>query len=250
MDDRSQTDISGVLATDGVSATDISGVSATVTDGTVEKASEPITKRTRSRRFKRFPKGPIISLIVLVVIFAVQNVSYFFAYFQDSESLGNNKIMSGSMDISIIEVSEDGNYYWTADPVRMIPAGVYNYGGVGVQNNGTIPVYARIKVEKTILRSEHEISPGWEELISCNFMSGGSYSWIYHEGYYYYKHALLPGEQTTTLFDTVFFAPEMGNEFENSSIQFKLICQSVQASGNSPDPTTAWGWPVSDSQSR
>ena len=205
----------------------------------VQSASETVTETETRHRSAHFPIGSIIFIFVLITIFAGQT----FAYFKDSQVSDTNKIISGSIDVSLIEVSNDGNYYWSAEPVKVMPAGVYNYGGFGVQNNGTIPVYIRIKVEKSIIQSEHEISSDWEHLISCNFAIGGESSWVYHEGYYYYKFALVSGEQTSSLFDKVLFAPEMGNEFKNSSIQFKLICQSVQAGGNSPDPLTAWGWP-------
>ena len=190
--------------------------------------------------------GTIIFLIVIMAIFAAQT----FAYFTYSEDTAANKIISGAVDMSIIEVNNNGNFDWSAQPIKIMPASVYTYGGVGVKNSGTLPIYIRIKVEKTIIHSESEISPGWERLIDCNFMANNESLpeeqrdlWIYHEGYYYYKIALEPEEQTTSLFDKVLFAPEMGNEFKNCSIKFDVICQSVQAGGNSPDPTTAWGWP-------
>ena len=205
----------------------------------------PTKKIVKDKGLRRSLIGSIVFLIAIVSIFAAQT----FAYFTDSSVAEANKIITGSIDISIIEVDGNGNFDWSAEPVRMMPATVFTYGQVGVENAGTIPVYIRIKVEKSIIESEHEISPSWEDLINCNFMAGEDDLWVYHEGYYYYKFALASGEQTTTLFDTVLFAPEMGNEFKNSSIQFKLICQSVQAGGNSPDPITAWGWPEDNSVS-
>ena len=199
------------------------------------------------------PIGSVISLFVLLILFIGQT----YAYFTYSNENNSNKIISGNIDMSIIDVNENGgDFDWSAEPIKIMPASVYAYGGVGVKNSGTLPIYVRIKVEKNIIQSEHEISPGWEHLIACNFMASNEDLpeeqqdlWIYHEGYYYYKIALAPGEQTTSLFDKVLFAPEMGNEFKNSSIQFKLVCQAVQSGGNSPDPTNAWGWPGENSLS-
>ena len=212
------------------------------------EAAAPVVKKATSAttQLGRSLIGTIALLIVTVSIFVAQT----FAYFTDSSSTQKNRITPGKLDISIIEVNEGGNFDWMAQPVKVMPASVFTYGGVGVQNTGTLPVYIRIKVEKSILQSEHEISPGWESLIACNFMANNDSLpeeqkdlWVYHEGYYYYKKALAPGEETTSLFDTVLFSPNMGNEFKNCSIQFKLLCQSVQSGGNSLDPTTAWGWP-------
>ena len=142
-------------------------------------------------------------------------------------------------------MSEGDSLEWTGQPVKMMPATVFTYGGgVGIENTGTLPMYVRVKVEKTILQSENEMSPGWESLIACNFMAGegDQYQWIYHEGYYYYKVALGAGERTATLFDKVLFSPQMGNEFKNCSIQFQVICQSVQSNGNADNPFEAFGW--------
>ena len=198
------------------------------------------------------PIGSLIFLIVTVIIFAAETLAYFTHFTGASQ----NTINSGNLDMSLVQVNDNGSFDWSAEPIRIMPASTYAYGGVGVVNSGNIPMYIRIKVEKTIIQSEHEISPGWEGMIDCNFAASNhslpdeqQHLWIYHEGYYYYKIALVPGEQTTALFDTVLFSPEMGNEFNNSSIQFKLICQAVQSGGNSADPTTAWGWPEATSGS-
>ena len=206
-----------------------------------------VEKYTQSdKRMIRSLVSTFVLLIAVFAIFAAQT----YAFFNDSSNAGSNMIISGSVDMSLIDVNNNGSFDWTAQPLKIMPASVYTYGGVGVKNSGTLPIYVRIKVEKTLIQSESEISPGWEHLISCNFMANNDMLpedqrdlWVYHEGYYYYRIALAPGAQTTSLFDKVLFAPEMGNEFQNSSIQFNVICQSVQASGNSPDPTTAWGWP-------
>ena len=200
-----------------------------------------------SKRLVRALVGSFVSLFISMFAFSALT----FAYFNDTSTAGNNTIVAGSIDMSLVEVDSNGNFEWTAQPVKISPASSFRYGSVGAENKGSIPIYVRIKVEKTILYAEHEISPGWEELIDCNFMANDHELpeekrdlWIYHEGYYYYKLSLAPGEQTTSLFDTVTFAPDIGNEFENSSIQFRLICQSVQSSGNSSSPIYARGWPT------
>ena len=232
-----------------------------VNQASINEIIEPAPQATSAKKtvpvkdklLAGLPIGSVISLFVLLVLFIGQT----FAYFTYSNENNSNKIISGNIGMSLINVSDDGgNFDWSAEPIEIMPASVYTYGGVGVKNDGTLPVYVRIKVEKTIIQSEYEISPGWERLIACNFMANNETLpeeqqdlWIYHEGYYYYKVALAPGEQTTSLFDKVLFAPEMGNEFKNSSIQFKLVCQAVQSGGNSPDPTDAWGWPGESSLS-
>ena len=200
------------------------------------------TAAQASRQLKISLIATFALLLVTITVFVAQT----FAYFTDSSTSQYNQIVPGSLDAAIIEVSENGNLNVPAQPVKIMPASVYTYGNVGVENTGTISFYVRIKIVKTILESEHEISPGWEDLIACNFMASEDIQdqWVYHEGYYYYKVALAPGEKTTALFNKVLFSPQMGNEFKNSSIQFQIICQSVQSGGNSDNPVSAWGWPV------
>ena len=214
-----------------------------------EYTQQPVPKK-KSAKPKSVMHIPIITIVFMIAISAIF-VGQTYAYFTDTSSSTSNRIAAGSVGVSLIEVNDNGSFNWDAYPIKIMPASVYTYGGVGAKNTGTLPVYVRIKVEKTLLYSEHEISPGWEDHIRCNFMANDASlpedmqdMWVYHEGYYYYKVALEAGEETTSLFDKVLFDPEMGNEFKNSTIQFKLVCQSVQAGGNSSDPVTAWGWPA------
>lgn len=56
--------------------------------------------------------------------------------------------------------------------------------------------------------------------------------WTYLDGYYYYNRALAPGETTVPLFTTVTFAPEMGNEYQNSTAYVEVKVGAVQADNN------------------
>lgn len=229
------------MPVEGIPQVDCPPSMATTPDGSAVSAVSSATAQA-SRQLKTSLIATFALLLVTITVFVAQT----FAYFTDSSNSQYNQIVPGSLDASIIEVSENGNLNVSAQPVKIMPASVYTYGNVGVENTGSLSFYVRIKIVKTILSSEHEMSPGWEDLIACNFMASESDQdlWVYHEGYYYYKHALAPGEKTAALFDKVLFSPQMGNEFKNSSIQFKIICQSVQSGGNSDNPVSAWGWPV------
>ena len=219
-----------------------------------ETATEkkPAVKAANIKSLRHSLIGSIVCLVALVSVFVAQT----FAYFTDSSTVGSNQITTGSMNVSLVRVDGNGSFDLSADPIRVMPSSVIDHGKVGAENSGTIPVYVRIKIEKTMLNAEHYISPAWRDLVTCNVMANDDTLpeekrdlWVYRDGYYYYKIALAPGEQTTSLFDKVIFDPQMGNEFKNCSIQFKIICQSVQSGNNSPDPTTAWGWPAEQSLS-
>ena len=217
---------------------------------TITPPASVISKSSITTHAGKQLKTSLICTFLLLIGTLTVFIAQTYAYFTYSTSSESNRIVTGSHGISIIEVNDSGHFSWSTDPINIMPASFFDYGDVGVKNSGTLPVYIRIKVEKSIIQSEHEISPGWEDLIVCNFNADGGDQdlWIYHEGYYYYKFALESGEETTPIFDTVFFSPQMGNEFKNSIIKFDLICQSVQVTGNSDNPITAWGWPDASNQ--
>ena len=186
-------------------------------------------------------------LTAVVLLFATIGIfiSGTYAYFVSDSSSDNNKIVSGNLDVRIIELQdagEEGDIEIT--PMNVYPGTSVKQRKLVFKNSGNIPVYIRIKVEFELIESEIPLSRDLSELISCNFMLGNEDAWEYLDGYYYYTAEIAPGTTTVSLFDTVIFSPMMGNEYKNSKIQFKVICQSVQSVGNSEDPLTAWGWPA------
>lgn len=185
-------------------------------------------------------------LVVAVAIFSAQT----YAFFWDTKSAGENRIESGSMDVELLEMQGDGQEVESGIPTAFLPGTVVDKT-FKVKNTGEIPLYVRIKIEKTVISGEGEMPNGWQELISCDFNidDPGTPSileslWVYHDGYYYYYQSIEAGSISSALFDEIRFSTEIGNEFTCKEIEFKVICQAVQSNGNSGDPLTAWGWPT------
>ena len=190
---------------------------------------------------KSFRYSMVLMLVLIfatIIIFTAQT----YAYFVDSVNSAQNSIVTGTLGVELVEMQNgDTSLISFTEPVRVMPAtSVSNI--VRVKNTGTLPIYVRIKIEKTINKPENEIPDGWEELILCNFNTAEG-PWVYQDGYYYYKVSLDAGSTTAQLFDTISFSKDMGNQFENSEIGFKVICQATQAGGNSDSALTAIGWP-------
>ena len=185
--------------------------------------------------------------LITVAIFSAQT----YAYFTDRNINDQNSIVAGNLDIELIQMDDiEQGEITQVDPVSIMPATAVEKI-VMVKNTGSLSVYVRVKIEKSIIKSENQIPDGWEHLISCNFNLDDPETanviegaWIYYDGYYYYSTALQAGSTTSPLFDTILFSPNMGNEFAKSSIAFTVISQATQASGNSSDPLSAWGWPA------
>ena len=196
-----------------------------------------------SRKKDKTLERSLISALVLLVVTLGFFTAQTYAYFVESTTSGANQVITGHLDVELLTIHDDdgGQPERAAIPTKIMPGTSVKQGEVVVKNAGSLPVYVRVQVEKSILESENEISADLDSLIFCNFMADGS--WVLQDGYYYYTEALVPGDLTTALFDTVIFSPNMGNEFKNSKIQFRVICQSVQSNGNSDNPLTAFGWP-------
>ena len=119
-----------------------------------------------------------------------------------------------------------------------------------MKNTGTLPVYLRIKIEKSINKPDDQLPDNWRDLISCNFNLDDPTTveiegaWIYLDGYYYYNITLDPDSATVPLFDTVSFSADIGNAFTNSEFNLTVHCQATQSNGNSDSVLTAWGWPA------
>lgn len=72
-------------------------------------------------------------------------------------------------------------------------------------------------------------------------------NWIYGgDGYFYYKTAVAPGEETQPLFTEVTLNPLMDNDYQESRIDVDVYAQAVQAKNNPApdgDVTRVTGWP-------
>ena len=210
-------------------------------DQNKEKYTPKSIKKLRNSMILSF-----LCLFVAVAIFSAQT----YAYFHDTEVMQNNKITTGILDVEFFEV-QGANQQTThnADPVKFVPGKTVDKT-VKIKNTGNAPVYIRIKIEKSVLDSENIIPNGWEELVICDFNLDDDTTpeieklWTYRDGYFYYITKLDAGSITTSLFDTLHFSNQMGNEFTNTKLQIRLICQAVQSNGNSDSPLTAWGWPA------
>lgn len=207
--------------------------------------AEQSDEKSVAKQKKRSLRRSVISVAALLVVTLSVFTAQTYAYFVDYAATEENRIVAGTLDVELVELQNSGEGEIAyVNPVSIMP-GTEVSKIVKIKNAGDLPVYVRIKIEKTINKEENEIPSGWEELITCKLgdqpIPGGL--WTYRDGYYYYSIDLAPGSTTAPLFNTVAFSETMGNEFANSKIAFKVISQATQSNGNSDSPLTAWGWP-------
>lgn len=208
---------------------------------------------------KQKRKKSLRNTLISVVSFAFITIVFFsahtYAYYTDEVNSKKQSLEAGNLDVELIEMKKtDSGETAYVNPVEIMPATSVSKI-VKVKNSGSLPVYIRIKIEKTINKDESKLPHDWKELLSCDFDLEDNPSteevegaWTYHDGYYYYNLPLAAGETTSPLFENVFFSAFMGNEFTNCEISFIVRCEATQTIGNASSPIDAIGWPYDDTE--
>ena len=82
-----------------------------------------------------------------------------------------------------------------------------------------------------------------DELAKVIVIEPDDTAWTLENGWWYYNTAVKAGETTDPLFDTVAFSgPEMGNEYQNCTVEILVTAQAVQQANNGNTVIDAVGW--------
>ena len=205
-------------------------------DAEVEKQAA----RLKSRSYRTSVIATVLFTLLIFVVFSAQT----YAYFTDSAQSFNNSIQSGNLKTSIIPAGKSGD----VTSYNFTP-GTTITKEVKVDNVGSLPQYVRAKIEISIDKAG--LSDGEklalaariinEHLISFNINAENT-DWILSGDYYYYKAALAPDAEPVTLYSTVIFSPNMGNEYTNATITITVTTDAVQSDFNGEGPLDGATW--------
>lgn len=201
-------------------------------------------------------------LAICLASIAMGSLAYF-----NAEDTAHNVITTGGVGIQIVETDENGEPF--ANVSGVMP-GTEEYKIVTVTNTEQASVWLRVWVNVGISEDGDPLTDptvkslpltiatangavNAVELVVKNADGGfdkladnaaWGENWLLgDDGYYYYRHILAPGEATAHLFDAVQFAPEMGNEYQNSKIYIDISAEAVQSDNNGASVTDVAGWP-------
>lgn len=188
-------------------------------------------------------------------------VSGTLAYFTDAGT-AHNIITTGGVGIEIVEYS-DGNKITGTMPESFnnVMPGTNVSKVVTVANTKDEAVWIRVKLE-TVIDKDGRRETTDDELSLTTTKDGTSVDvvqymmvgendtlvkmtdstewkghWFAEGGYYYHTEPVAPvdeGGTTTELFEKVYFAPEMGNEYQNCTIFIDINAEAIQAKNNMP----------------
>lgn len=201
-----------------------------------------------------------ILLVAFLALCSSVTVTGTLAYFSH-EDQAHNVITSGKVSIELVEKTIDGNTKvdFPKEGIGGVMPGTSVSKIVSVKNTGNADAWIRVGVDLEIKDQNASSSDSIKNLPLAITKDGKTIdvitldiddtNWIYENGYYYYKSPVKPEQFTSTLFEHVTFAKEIGNEYQNCTILIDVSAEAVQVANN-PIPaasgsnvTDIKGWP-------
>ena len=190
-------------------------------------------------------KKRIFALAVVMICTSIL-ASATLAYFTDT-GIARNVITTGRIEAHVVEQQlEDGELVpYPSDPIPVMPGVTVSKIAMTQVAEGSAPAWIRMGYEVVIKDADKRIMPHTqaqlEELIT---IEPNQTHWIEQGGWYYYREAIEDGEVTEPLFREVKFSgPNMGNEYQNATIEILVVTQAVQQAHNGETVMEAQGWP-------
>lgn len=184
---------------------------------------------------KQWKRRILAIALIAIGLSAVATGTY--AYFV-AEETAYNVITTGALFMDLVEETEDGKP-WPEEGIKNVIPCMEVGKVVYVENKGGVPFFTRIQKETTVIPAPGVTAELTDEYISVDI---NTEHWIEQDGFYYYYRILQPGEKTEPLFTKVIFAPEMTNDYQNSTVEVYVLAQAVQSDNNGYDPLMALGW--------
>ena len=191
-------------------------------------------------------KKRIVALAVSAICLATV-ASSTLAYFTDEQHV-HNILTSGGISIQVVETMQgegDAMVEFPKEGLRGIMPGTVVSKTVQIQNTGANEAWIRVKVDSSIIDADGKnlalnLQDG-TEVITYDVLDGWQPG---TDGYFYYEKPVPVQMLTTPLFETVQFAPKMGNEYQNCTANIVISAQAVQTANNGDTVMDASGWPT------
>ena len=181
------------------------------------------------------------------------------AFFTD-ETVTHNVITSAGIDVEIVEKQSDGKDFPEEGISNVMPGGEFSKIVTIANKENSAEAWIRVLVNIAVSEGGNPIlNPMIKNLpltvtnaagneVDVVTLDINSDDWtVGEDGYYYYNSSILPGDATAPLFETVNFAPEMGNEYQGCKVFIDITAEAVQTANNpvpsGGDVTDIVGWP-------
>lgn len=178
-----------------------------------------------------------IVALALVAVFISMIGQTSLAYYS-TVGKATNVVTSGNIQLIIHETTDQGKEF-PEEGVYIIPGDVVSKE-VTIENDCEHPFYLRVKIVYGV--DSRELSA--EDCFKLNI---NSEHWELHDGWYYYKDIVSPGETTPEVFSHVeIVGAKVDNSYIGKTLTLTVNAQAVQSENNpitSGNTYTASGWP-------
>ena len=149
-----------------------------------------------------------------------------------------NVITSGDIEFMTHEKTDQGTEFPT-EGVYIVPGDIVSKQ-VSIESLCAHPFYLRVKI---VYGVDSQDLPSEE----CFKLNINEEYWQFHEGWYYYKGIVDPGQTTPNVFSHVeIVGSKVDNRYIGKTLQLTVLAHAVQSENNplTGDATyTASGWP-------
>lgn len=187
--------------------------------------------------------------LIAVIVLLLSLVGYGTYAYTTVEGRATNVITTGGIHIALVETRSDGSKFPTDGVFHVLP-GTEESKIVNVTNTDSESAWVRVRVSFDVTLADGSKPADGFHNFTLEGTTPGDWELVSeksNELIYYYKNQLA-GNCTTAspVFKAVGFAPEMGNEYQGSTVNVCVQAQAVQAKNNGETWADAKGWPEAE----
>ena len=175
-----------------------------------------------------------VALIAIILTFTSQGT---LAYYS-TVGKATNVVTSGNIQFIIHEKTDAGTEF-PKEGVYVIPGSVVSKR-VSIESDCEHPFYLRVQIVYGINSTELSAD-------DCFKLNINEEHWQLHDGWYYYKGIVKPGETTPNVFSHVeIVGSKVDNSYIGKTLQLTVVAHAVQSENNpitDNNTYTASGWP-------
>ena len=184
-------------------------------------------------------KSKIKIFIVALVAIALTFISQSTIAYYSTVGKATNVVTSGNIQFKIHEMTDQGTAF-PEEGVYFLPGDIVSKK-VSIESDCGQPFYLRVKIVYGI---DSQALP----VEDCFKLNINEANWELHDGWYYYKDVVEPGETTPDVFSHVeIVGAKVDNSYIGKTLTLTVNAQAVQAKNNPITDGltyTASGWPA------
>lgn len=184
-------------------------------------------------------KSKIKIFIVALVAIALTFISQSTIAYYSTVGKATNVVTSGNIQFKIHEMTDQGTAF-PEEGVYILPGDIVSKK-VSIESDCGQPFYLRVKIVYGIDSQELSVE-------DCFKLNINEANWELHDGWYYYKDVVEPGETTPDVFSHVeIVGAKVDNSYIGKTLTLTVNAQAVQAKNNPITDGltyTASGWPA------